>query len=249
MEIRSEIDFFDRFTAEHGEYDVLGESAYRRLVGLFNESVGPRRGERCIDLGCGTGAFTRRLRGFGLLLTGMDISPLSVNQANQNAQGEEYIVGDIGATGISSDSENIIVYSGVLHHFPRAEDRARVLKEGFRILAPGGRLFSYDPSGHSPSMWLYRNPRSPLFSSAGKTENEVLFRREQLSGELHAAGFSAVRIRGVSGITFRFVESRAARLILPVYNLYEQLVRYSALENRIGTFLVSVAEKTGSCAA
>ena len=38
MEIRSEIDFFDRFTAEHGEYDVLGEGAYRRLV--FDDPVG-----------------------------------------------------------------------------------------------------------------------------------------------------------------------------------------------------------------
>src|SRR2546425_1035351 len=108
MDPRREVEFFDRFAEEHGEYDVLGEGA----------------------------------------------------------------------------------------------DRIQVIKEGFRILSPGGRLFSYDPSAHSPSMWLYRDPRSPFFSDEGKTQNEVLLRRDELAAELRAAGFDPVLIRGIAGITF-----------------------------------------------
>ena len=38
-------------------------------------------------------------------------------------------------------------------------------------------------------MWLYRHPNSPLYSSVGKTENEVLLSRRQLESELTQAGF------------------------------------------------------------
>lgn len=236
-----EIEFFDRFVAENGEYDVLGDGAYRRLHSLFQRIVRPRRGERCIDLGCGTGAFTRRLRDFGLELTGMDISPVSVAHATKLAPNIRYVVGDITDTKLPDGSQDIILYSGVLHHFSTSADRLRVLREGHRLLAPGGRLFAYDPSAQSPSMFLYRDPRSPFFSSKGKTDNEVLLHRRELASELRAAGFEDVRVRGTGGIVFRFVESRIASVVLPLYNAYEHFVRFSPLENALGTFLVTTA--------
>jgi SAM-dependent methyltransferase len=238
-----EIEFFDKFASEHGDYDVLGEGAYRRLTGLFEQRVRPRPGERCIDLGCGTGAFTRHLSRFGLERTGMDISAASVARGNGQADGARFIVGDITRTGLPDGSFDIIVYSGVLHHFASSAGRRQVLAEGYRILARGGRMFAFDPNLHSPSMWLYRDPRSPLFSPKGKTENEVLLRRSELEDELRSAGFVDVVARGASGINFRYVESSAARVILPLYNFYEQVVRLSPFEAQLGTFLVSSAVK------
>ena len=243
QEAQREVEFFDRFVEEHGDYDVLGEGAYVRLREAFVRAVQPRAGERCIDLGCGTGAFTRRLRGLGLELAGMDISPASVKLAQSIAPDIAYVVGDITATELPSGSRDVILYSGVLHHFSTPEARHAVLSEGFRILAPGGRLFAYDPSAQSPSMWLYRDPRSPLFSDKGKTENEVLLHRNQLSSELVAAGFQDVRVRGLAGISFAYVESRLANVILPLYNAYEALLHRSPLENLLGTFLVTSAVK------
>jgi SAM-dependent methyltransferase len=238
-----EVEFFDRFAEEHGDYDVLSDQAYDRLTTLFDQLISPRRGERCIDLGCGTGAFTKHLARFGLERTGMDISPRSVERANAGSNGARFITGDITASGLPPASFDIIVYSGVLHHFSTAAAREKVLVEGFRILAPGGRLFAFDPSAHSPSMWLYRDPRSPLFSEKGKTDNEVLLRRNDLERELGGAGFSQVRVSGASGITFRYVESTAARLVLPLYNIYERLIQLSPFESILGTFLISTARK------
>lgn len=238
-----EVEFFDTMAAEHGEYDVLSEGAYERIVQLFRRWVHPQPRERCIDLGCGTGAFTKRLRPLGLVLQGMDISPKSVEVANKAATSEQYICGDITATGLPPASYDIVLYSGVLHHFATREARAKVLEEGHRLLASGGRLFAYDPNAHSPSMWLYRDPRSPLFSDEGKTENEVLLRKGELAVELRDAGFDQVDIHGVSGITFRWVASPRARLLLSAYNVYEHAMRFSPFENRLGTFLVSVATK------
>jgi SAM-dependent methyltransferase len=240
-ESKREVEFFDRFVAEHGDYDVLGDGAYAQLRAAFVRLVQPRAGQRCIDLGCGTGAFTRRLGGLGLELSGMDISPGSVERARAIGPDIEYLVGDITDTKLADGSRDIVLYSGVLHHFCTRADRLRVLREGHRLLAPGGRLFAYDPSAQSPSMWLYRDPRSPLFSEKGKTENEVLLHRTALASELREAGFAAPEIRGLAGITFAFVESRFAKLILPLYNAYEQLLHYSPFEDRLGTFLVTLA--------
>src|SRR2546422_791786 len=69
MNKKIESSFFDEFESKYGDYDVLGELAYSRLLKKFQETIAPRAGERCIDLGCGTGAFTRRLNKFGLQLT------------------------------------------------------------------------------------------------------------------------------------------------------------------------------------
>lgn len=243
QEGRREVEFFDQFVAEHGDYDVLAEGAYQRILDAFRASVGPRPGERCIDLGCGTGAFTRRLLAFGLRVGGMDISPAAITHAKGAAVEIDFQVGDITATGLPDACQDIVCYSGVLHHFTTRESRIQVLKEGRRLLAPGGRVFAFDPSVQSPSMFLYRDPRSPLYSKKGKTDNEVLLHRDQLGSELREAGFTDFEIRGIGGIAYRYVESKLATVILPLYNLYEELVRRSPFEDRFGTFLITVARK------
>ncbi len=243
MNKKIESNFFDEFESKYGDYDVLGEMAYFRLLSKFEETVAPRPGERCIDLGCGTGAFTRRLNKFGLRLTGVDISPGCVGWAKKSSTNEDYVVGDLMNTMFEDHCADIIVYSGVLHHIDQKAERIRALQEGLRILKPKGRLFAYDPNRHSPSMWLYRSPQSPLYSAEGKTENEVLLDAQDLASELKSAGFTGINIHGLSGTTFRFVESRVARFLLPLYNCYEILMMVSPFQRRFGTFLVSTASK------
>jgi len=235
--------FFDAFESKYGDYDVLGEFAYRRLLGRFEKVIRPGRDERCIDLGCGTGAFTRRLNIFHLSLTGVDISPKCVALAKQKAVGETYETGDLMNLSFEDASTDIIVYSGVLHHITERAERLCALREGVRILKPGGRLFAYDPNKASPSMWLYRSPQSPFYSQAGKTENEVLLSRQDLFEELECAGFAGIDVQGLSGTTFSFVESKAARAMLPLYNFYEILMMLSPIQRRLGTFLISSALK------
>jgi len=245
MGLDREVEFFDEF-ADQADYDVLGERGYARLLSAFKKSLQPQEGQRCVDLGCGTGAFTRRLSVFGLDLMGIDISPRSIERARASGDGIRYEVGDITATGLAESSFDIAALSGVLHHITQSADRIRAMREAWRILRPGGRFFAFDPNAHSPSMFLYRDPRSPLYSSEGKTENEVLLADSQLTRELTASGFVGVRVRGVSGTSFKYVKGRVARLLLPAYAVYEELVRLSPWEGQLGTFLVSVGTKPGN---
>jgi len=244
MNLQHEVEFFDQFGHDHGDYDVLGDHAYGRLLDLLEREVPLSAESRVADLGCGSGAFTRRLASrVKSSVTGMDLSLGLVSRASERGGRERYVVGDILQSALPPASFDAVLYTGVLHHFSTAELRIRVLAEGLRILKPGGKTFAYDPSRHSPSMWLYRDPKSPLYSSKGKTDNEVLLSRDQLASEAIAAGFVDVKVQSVSGITFRYVAGRFARLMLPLYNVYELAVEVSPLENRIGTFLVTFGTK------
>lgn len=202
MNLEREIEFFDAF-ADHSDYDVFSERGYDRLLAAFGSMVAPRPGERCVDLGCGTGAFTRRLRRFSLDLTGIDISSRSIERAKSLADGERYAVGDVRDTGLPAASFDIVTFSGVLHHLTTSEERGLALHEAARLLRPGGRLFSFDPSAHSPATILYRDPRSPLYSSQGKTSNEVLIDRDDIR-RVSAVPVSAMSMFGASGVSSWF---------------------------------------------
>jgi SAM-dependent methyltransferase len=243
VNVEKEREFFDAFEADHGDYDVLAEESYRRILTVFARATRTPPAATCVDLGCGTGAFTRRLSALGLDLTGVDISPRSIERANVLGGGR-FVVGDIMNCSLTSASYDCTVMSGVLHHVPTRAERVRSLREAFRVLKRGGRFFSYDPNAHSPSMWLYRHPASPFYSSAGKTENEILLSRRQLTSELTEAGFSDVRVRGLSGIAYRYVEGPLAQRMLPLYNrVYEPLIRWCGFERYLGTFLIATATK------
>jgi ubiquinone/menaquinone biosynthesis C-methylase UbiE len=243
MDIDKEIRFFDEFESEHGDYDVLAEGSYHRILRTLSKQVRLRPGMTCVDLGCGTGAFTRRLTTLDLELTGVDISPRSIERARAMG-GATYVVGDICNCSLPAASYDLVVMSGVLHHLTTEAIRVQSLREALRLLKRGGSFFSYDPNLTSPSMFLYRHPRSPLYSQAGKTENEVLLSRGQIKSSLTAAGFSEVGATGLSGIAYRFVEGRLARRLLPLYNhVYEPLIRWSPFEHVLGTFVVATATK------
>jgi SAM-dependent methyltransferase len=127
-----------------------------------------------------------------------------------------------------------------LHHLPVLD---KTLAETRRILKPGGRIFAYDPNGRNPAMWLYRSPRSPLYSREGWTVNERLLFSEEIEASLCAAGFQNALSRGVSGIGFTYVKSPVVRTLLPVYNFLDGLLDKTPLGQRMGVFLVSYAEK------
>jgi len=235
---QKEMRFFDNFESQG--YDVFNERGYRRILEEFKKLVKPMPGEIAVDFGCGTGAFTKRLSEFGLRCTGIDISPGSISYARKKYRGVKFLAGDIEKTNLKSNSADIIAFSGVLHHF---QDFSATVKEAYRVLKKGGRIFAYDPNKRNPVMWLYRDTESPMHSKKGKTDNERLLASEEINDILRKAGFNNVVVHAISGIGFKYVESKIAKLALPFYNSIEYVMDKTPFAKRYGSFLISKGEK------
>ncbi|MDD3905532.1 MAG: class I SAM-dependent methyltransferase [Candidatus Omnitrophica bacterium] len=231
-----EAKFFNNFG---DDYDVLTEKAYSRILDSFSRVTHPTEGDRIIDLGCGSGAFTARLakRYPNVNIVGVDISSVLIDKAKKANPNIKYAVLDIEHLPYPAETFDIAVFSGVLHHFI---DMSPVLKEAYRVLKKDGRCFAYDPNNDNPFMWLYRNRKSPFFSSKGITSNERLLSRKDLRVAFMKAGFAS-DVFAIGGITYRYVNGPSA--LLPVYNFFEELSIVNPLIRRIGSFLISVARK------
>jgi trans-aconitate methyltransferase len=101
----------------------------------------PRPGERILDVGCGDGALTRKLRDMGCELVGIDSSPELIRAALD--LGLDVAVED--ATTMSFDEEFDAVFSNAVLHWIRDADR--VIGNVFRALRNGGR-FVAECGGH-----------------------------------------------------------------------------------------------------
>lgn len=69
----------------------IGDTEYR----LLRRMLCAQAGATLLDVGCGTGYFSRRFAGDGLSVTGVDPDPATVEFATEHRLGEEfYLIGD-----------------------------------------------------------------------------------------------------------------------------------------------------------
>jgi SAM-dependent methyltransferase len=107
------------------------------------------RGERVLEIGCGTGCDLLQFAKHGALATGVDITPTHLQLARQRVGNLATVAEGDGRSLPFPDASFDYVYShGVLHH---SDEPRKIVEEIFRMLRPGGRfnvhvyaLISYD---------------------------------------------------------------------------------------------------------
>jgi ubiquinone/menaquinone biosynthesis C-methylase UbiE len=131
---------------------IFGPS-HRALIRRVREVVGDRPA-RILDVGCGTGVFTERLRAalHHVEVYGVDLvaEMLQKGKARWRSQREHVlpVQGDSERMPFPSGCFDIVTCSNSFHHYPR-QDRA--VMEMKRVLKPGGRLMIVD--GYRDSLW------------------------------------------------------------------------------------------------
>jgi trans-aconitate methyltransferase len=98
--------------------------------------LGPRAGERILDLGCGTGTLTERIAHEGASVTGVDRSPQMIESARAKYVDLRFEVED-GQDLEYAGEFDAVFSNAALHWMPRAEDVVRGVE---RALVPGGRF-------------------------------------------------------------------------------------------------------------
>jgi len=126
---------FTSISAKYDQRGIVQRAASERLFDL----LGVRGGDNVLDLGCGTGSLTKRIRGMTTgRVVGLDPAEGMIEKAKAACQGEdiEFVTGR--ADQMSYDSEFELIFCNST--FQWFKDPAPALAGCLRALRPGGRM-------------------------------------------------------------------------------------------------------------
>ena len=134
-EIREDFDRIALLIEHHGgASDIYHEYVRRHL---------PHHCEKALELGCGTGVFTRLLAARAQQVLAVDLSPQMIRLAREQSiayPNIEYVTGDVMRLALPAESYDCIVSLATLHHLP--QEQAVLKMKG--ALKPGGVLIIHD---------------------------------------------------------------------------------------------------------
>ena len=144
---------FDQVAAVYESLRTTDEAPVRRIRQLL-----PDRPVTGLDVGCGTGRYSRLLRGLlpaGSRLVGSDVSAAMLAQfkAGSGGQGPGVVplVSAAEQLPLRTASLDLVTAFNCVHHF----DLGRFLTAAARVLKPGGQLFIYTrtPQQNARTIW------------------------------------------------------------------------------------------------
>ena len=146
-------DHFERVAAVYESLRTTDEAPVRTIRQLL-----PDRPVTGLDIGCGTGRYSRLLRALlpdGSLLAASDVSAAMLAQlkaANHgHARGVVPLLAAAEQLPLRTASLDVVTAFNCVHHF----DLSRFLTAVARVLAPGGQLFIYTrtPQQNARTIW------------------------------------------------------------------------------------------------
>lgn len=117
---------------------------WHRINGQYIDEIISKAEGKVLDVGCGNGYLLLPLKHKGCEVYGVEANPKSVNVCNK--LGLKVFCGTLEEFKFPDEFFNTVILSQVLEHLP--SPRAS-LREIFRILKPGGKVFIYCPNASS----------------------------------------------------------------------------------------------------
>jgi SAM-dependent methyltransferase len=184
-----------RFLAEHGAGEIwnwespAGKLRWARRVKMLSSHLRP--GMTVLELGCGTGYFTRELARSGADIVAIDVSPelLQIAKANYSAPNVRYEIQNAYELSYSDAVFDSVVGSSVLHHLEIEE----ALREIYRVLKPSGTIYFTEPNMLNPQIAIQKNVPW-VKRKLGDSPDETAFFRWRLQRLLEVTGYREVRI-------------------------------------------------------
>jgi ubiquinone/menaquinone biosynthesis C-methylase UbiE len=155
------------------QYYAIAKRSHREFDRMIRTASA---GKDVLEYGCGYGNFCFTLAEAGGRITGIDISPKSIDVARKTSnergfEGMTFEVMDAENMDFPDESFDTVVGSAILHHL----DLTRCSAEIMRVIKPGGRALFLEPLGHNPALNLFRKLTPSL-----RTEDEHPLTRQDL---------------------------------------------------------------------
>ncbi len=182
---------FNRAELFWGWATPAGEKRGQRRADQFIEFLGPCRGKRFLEFGCGKGWFTQKLKDCGAQVAAFDIQTEFVQVARMRMPQRHlrFVVADSEFLPFADGSFDGAYGAAVLHHLPMASS----MKELFRVLKPGGRISFAEPNMLNPQLLVMKNIWW-IGKRMGESPNETAFFKWQMRGMLRRAGFADINV-------------------------------------------------------
>jgi SAM-dependent methyltransferase len=184
-----------RFLAQHGAGEIwnwegqAGRLRWERRVKMLSSHLCV--GMNVLELGCGTGYFTRELAHSGAHIVAVDVSPelLEVARAACSPPNVSYEIQNACAMTYRDSHFDSVVGSSVLHHLEITE----ALREIYRVLKIGGAIYFTEPNMLNPQIAIQKNVPW-IKGKLGDSPDETAFFRWPLRRLLKRTGFRDVQI-------------------------------------------------------
>ena len=228
-----------KYLLTHGAGEIwnwetpAGRLRWSRRVKLLTSNL--EAGQKVLELGCGTGYFTRALAGTGASIFAIDISPDLLETARRECASENVTFEIQNAYGLTYPDESFdsVVGSSVLHHL----ELQAALEEIHRVLKSGGVICFTEPNMFNPQIAVQKNVPS-LKKRLGDSPDETAFFRWPLQRRLKRIGFRSVRIE-----PFDFLHPRTSRAWIRVVEQLGRLAEATPLLREIAGSLYIRAVK------
>src|SRR3990172_3718814 len=185
-----------KYLVEHGPGMLwgwetpAGKERWARRVAMLTSHISS--GMQVLEVGCGTGYFTKELAKTGALITAIDISRdlLEVAQSEIKSKNVLFQIENAYALTFNDNYFDSIVGSSVLHHL----EVDRALSEFYRVLKPGGSLYFTEPNMLNPQLLVQKN--IPYIKRRmGESPDETAFFRWPLVKKIVRYGFKKVKAK------------------------------------------------------
>lgn len=213
--------------------------AFEILCDLLLKTLSP--GASILDVGCGTGAISRRLAGDGFRVVGIDISPEMVRRARMRAPEGDFRVADARRLRIQQTFDAAVSLFDTLNHILTPEELLSVFQNVHRALTPSG-VFVFDLNmqeayetqwskwsahvdpdevcivrgGYDPAARLGRTEITLFSRQSGWQRDDVLLRQRCYSQDeiielLRTAGFETIQVHAAADLGMRDADLAAGR--------------------------------------
>lgn len=166
---------------------------------------------KIIDMGCGTGLWTRILSEMGQV-TGIDFSEARIEIAKERNPSSEYVVGDLKEMpSMIKDGSVGMFFSCCSLYCLTRESQTKIFTDCFRLLYPGGKLIMIEPNNDN----LFRE----------KSEIKYPFGKNDTNQLLELMGYNNIIIKNYNFIPRNFIRDRGIlyNLLIPFEKFLEFL--------------------------
>ena len=184
-----------KFLAREGAGEVwnwespAGKKRWQRRVKMLTAHL--KASDKVLEIGCGTGYFTKEIVKTGAFVTAIDISPelLAIAKSEIQEKNADFVIENAYEMSFEANSFDSVLGSSVLHHL----EIEKAVSEMYRVLKQGGTFYFTEPNMMNPQIALQKNIPA-LKKKLGDSPDETAFFRWSLSALLQKSGFTEISI-------------------------------------------------------